>query len=800
MSEPKLYLISVLEDAVESVRTYRDLDLIRQDIQLQDNHIHILHCGFVRPELSGNIELSELLKGRLLYSGALKWALPKSFESTSHPVAVVRIEKVEVPCFLALNHWGYELEEEGVEVLRGVSDEYSAPQLDANVKDTIILAALAVLEDGGNSPLNREEIYALIIEKGYYVFNTPKPVHVLDVQLNRYTLGTGYSKAAADPLFGKMPDGKYFILGNKTGSPSGWVSALAKEEPELCSQVSALGVHDEVSYLAVRDKLPKNLQHRIDHKRFDYLLSGIDQNDPCSILSIAPHWLLAREIVDLNLTVRAKNVLLAEGVRNVGELAEKTRDQLLRLPNMGEKSMVDLSAAIIKKIQDNSPFLDYETKINDDRQAYKEMDHKVSDTPPIPEQMYRQPLITHLERTIDELGEIDRLVLHGRLGANGKVLTLEQIAEKLDVTRERVRQRQKKYVEKIISTEYWDDVIGDRIGQLLVDREEPLLLEMLDLEDEWFKGFDSNFVYLGQTIQMFSENEIRVIDAGDRSVVTRITQNDWDALVKELRSQLKEKASEKIWTRGDINHFFVTCLSEYGARELVPALNEVYAEYLQYENDTAEAILIAYGKSAESAVAAVLSQAECPLHFTEIAKRASELLGKTVDERRAHGAVNKKDVWLFDRGTYGLIDHCPIPESRRKSILRLVEHMLFQGPINKQWHSKNIIEELVRKYPAIPNELDPYVLRMCIEGSGKILFLNRMVWARSDSGMKVGDRIETSDSFIQILEEEGRPLSGHELKRRLSQIRDVAEDMQIHGNDRLVAVAPNVWGLSEWVS
>ena len=109
MSEPKLYLISVLEDAVESVRTYRDLDLVRQDIQMQgqDNRTHILHCGFVRPELSEKFELPELLRGRLLYSGALKWALPKSFKSTSRPVAVVRIEKVDVPCFLALNHWGY---------------------------------------------------------------------------------------------------------------------------------------------------------------------------------------------------------------------------------------------------------------------------------------------------------------------------------------------------------------------------------------------------------------------------------------------------------------------------------------------------------------------------------------------------------------------------------------------------------------------------------------------------------------------------------------------------------------------
>ena len=35
-------------------------------------------------------------------------------------------------------------------------------------------------------------------------------------------------------------------------------------------------------------------------------------------------------------------------------------------------------------------------------------------------------------------------------------------------------------------------------------------------------------------------------------------------------------------------------------------------------------------------------------------------------------------------------------------------------------------------------------------------------------------------------------------KGRASVIRDVAENMQIHGTERLVAVGPNVWGLSEW--
>ena len=49
---------------------------------------------------------------------------------------------------------------------------------------------------------------------------------------------------------------------------------------------------------------------------------------------------------------------------------------------------------------------------------------------------------------------------------------------------------------------------------------------------------------------------------------------------------------------------------------------------------------------------------------------------------------------------------------------------------------------------------------------------------------------------MPILEEAGKPLSDKELKRRLSNIRGVADNMQIHFNERLLNVVPNVWGLS----
>ena len=639
MSALKLYLIVVKNCQVEEIITVRELDVLRQVWNRRSDlgDTAIIHCGFTRPHVEQVVEIPEITTGRVLYSGAVKWALPEIFKHSVNTVTHIKLNETVTPCYLALNQWGYEIGEPEV--------------------DPILL-----------HPVN-----------------------------------------------------------------------------EVGSEVGPI---------------------------------------------------LLRPINDLRLNIRSTNCLAANSIRYIGELVQCTELELLSTPNLGKRSLQEIEDAL------SAHGLSLGTKLKN--WPPSELGETPEDTIDksylvhLNSQVAQLPLIKHLERTLDELDVVDRIILQGRIGYKGKILTLEKIGEKLDLTRERIRQRQKKYIDRIIAQEYWDDMIGIRIGQLLMDREEPLILELLDIEDAWFKGFEDNYIYLANTIQLFSKNAVSVIKAAGRNVVTRIKQNEWDVLVRELHTKLKQKTEEKQWTRSDIRQYLESCLFEYSSQELVPLLYERFDEFLQYEDESPQAYLIAYGKSAEAAVKAVLAQAESPLHFTEIAKRASELLDKEVDERRAHSALNQDDIWLFDRGTYGLIDHCKLPSSKRKNICHVVEHMLYQAPINKQWHSKEIIEQLTAQFPDGSEELDPYVLRMCIERSPKITFLNRMVWARADSGMTIGDRIETTNSFIQILEDAGEPLSAQELKRRLSEIRGVAESMQIHGNERLVAVGTNLWGLREW--
>ena len=703
MSALKLYLIVIKNSHIKEIVTFRELDSLKHAWSKQANmdDTAIIHSGFTRPQTDQYIELPEISSGKVLYSGALKWALPEFYKNSVNAITYIKLDEVLTPCYLALNQWGYEIEDQEDLLLHQIDE--SEPEV-----APILLRPI--------NDLNLSERSA----------NCLRAEYIRDItELVQYT--------------------EFDLL-----------EIPYLEKTSLQEIKDALAAYDLSLGMKLENSQPFELSEKQETK-FVFSLNNRERED------LINNPILRRPIDDLNLTVRSTHCMKANGIRCIGELVQCTEIELLKMPNLGKTSLKNIKDSLAvhdlslgTHLKDWPPFgLGQVPEDAIDKSYLVRLSSQVA----------KSPLINHLEKSLDELDEVDRIILQDRLGYKGKVLTLEEIGEKLDVTRERIRQRQKKYIDRIIAKEYWDDMIGIRIGQLLLDREEPLILELLDIEDAWFKGFDDNYIYLANTIQLFSENAVYVIKAAGRNVVTRISQNEWDVLERELRKSLKQKAEEKLWRRSDIRQYLETSLSEYSSKELVPLLHEIFDEFLQYEDESPFALLIAHGRSAESAVTAVLAQAEGPLHFTEIAKRAGEILGKEVDERRAHNALKRENVWLFDRGTYGLIDHCPLPSSKRQSICRVVEHMLYQAPINKQWHSEEIIDQLTSQFPGVLEELDPYVLRMSIEHSPKITFLKRMVWARADSGMTVGDRIETIDSFIQILEEAGEPLSGQELKR-----------------------------------
>jgi RNA polymerase sigma factor (sigma-70 family) len=792
MAALKLYFVLISEDNPAQISVHRDLLTLNTTWEQTDkaNTVGLVHIGFIRPKLKSPSNLLKF-KGQVLVSVAAKWALPDEYISSVAVVAEMSLSAQIVPLYQLIKGLGFDEAEPGASFQSSVAATGRSGH-------TIAEAALLVLNDAGR-PLSKEEIFSEIIERELYQFGAKKPVSILAVELNRHVINTDYSKPAAEPLFAKFGADRFTSLASTSNELTGWVKQLAIDKPELASLAVSYGIYSEENHIEQATNLPNLLRDQIELQRFAILLPENDITDPISIIKIMPSSLTKMHVSSLTLPVRILNVFGVSNINYLNDLRYLKVEDMLKWPNFGRKSARDLCDNLLESVEKLSEQVDLIESIPSSEA------HASENTPrdETAGEVYQTNLVSslslkeHFKKALSELTDIQRQVIECRTGYAGTVMTLEEVGKLVGVTRERIRQIQKKYVAKIISTEFWDDYIALKIGQLLIDRSEPLYLEMLEVEDPWFEGFMGNYQHLAAIIELFSENEIRVIKIDGATVVSRIKYDVWAECVSYFRKSLKDKVKEKVWTRHDIESVFKAVLSEKGSPELVPLMWGQFKGVLQFEDESDEAKLLSFGLSAESAVQTVLLQAECPLHYSEVAMRATELLGKTIDELRAQNALMNQGAMLYGRGIYGLEKFNPISPRMCNNIRLVVNNIMYDGPLMKQWHASEILSILQAKFSALPEELDIYILSIILRKSDRLVYLNRMVWGRSDSKQSVNDRVDMADAFTQILEKFGGPLKGTEIKERLADIRGVPKTLQLQSTERMIQVGPDFWGLVE---
>lgn len=87
------------------------------------------------------------------------------------------------------------------------------------------------------------------------------------------------------------------------------------------------------------------LQHQLatfvefEHKDLYTSDSGKSTLDP----------ILLRPVDDLELTVRAANCLKAENIYYIGDLVQRTENDLLKTPNLGKKSLMEIKAVLAQR-------------------------------------------------------------------------------------------------------------------------------------------------------------------------------------------------------------------------------------------------------------------------------------------------------------------------------------------------------------------------------------------------------------------------------------------------------------------
>jgi hypothetical protein len=620
--------------------------------------------------------------------------------------------------------------------------------------------------------------------------------------------GFGYQIDDPSPGLPKKPPTIDPSVADGTFAARGWVEQLIAEKPEMDATLRTVGIWDEESYREKESLLSTDERLALALDRFR-TVAGVKPNQTNILdnLHACPNWFLNVELRFLNMTVRTRNVCAAYNLTTIGDLATKGYSGLLKLQNMGQGSVHGLSTLL------------WETFIHGD--ALKRKKWLGADAPNDGPHYVRRPDTVEfklpaapvaaltpaaapepsIESVFDgfiyaaqALTEQERHIWAARLGFRCPQQTLQVTAEQIGVTRERVRQIEVKIYRKVGRNAFWKH-LKEKLSDHLDDRTSPLLLNGISAVDPWFKGVDELKEPLKEVFNHVLHDEFSILDLGETPVITRLPLNQWEKAVNSGKALLREMVSENVsedYARVQIN----AILTQRG-EELRDELWATVRPFAMWTTKPdGQTTLIGYGRTAETVVAAILESAGHPLHYREIYLRSKLVSDREHDERRLHNAASNVAV-LYNRGTYGLLSHCPLTTKELALIEAEVEDIAAGSEPTKQWHTSELLDELLERGFDFDGKLTKYIVNIALRNSKTFSNMRRMVWGYKESWQaSAASRLDMRQAVMALLEEAGCPLSTLEIRERIEGDRGVNNHFQIHPQGNLIRMGSGLWGLA----
>lgn len=665
----------------------------------------VIHVGFGRPPARVFNEVASNNEGRLLVTQGARFVLPLPFKCSVATVAEVD----DLPIFLALEGWGYSIEDPTV---RSISQ-------------------------------------------------------------------TGFSDK------GDTTNGA-----NQVPVARGWVSKFLSVAPEFEENLIQSGIYDEESYLEKEGELQDSIRTSLGQFRYDFLIH--DAADPLDIVRCAPPWLRSLEVGRLSLTVRLGNVFSKNRIEIISDLDHYSEAELFRLKNFGRHSKKHLAEALLEGLRRGVVDIDASMNLFDRGLGHLSEKEIVCSETGEPSAAISLGLVGNLLKTLNEIEERDRKVLLGRMGFNEPPRTLEYLGGDYGITRERIRQIEKRSLERIITMELWDDVMRHRLSAILESREEPLPLFGLEVVDDWFRGTSGRQNVLAYLIDAICEKRFHVLKVGTVSYVSRVDQETWNEKLREAR-QLLESAVDLNWSENECRQTVESFFPDQG-KELAPLLWAEASRLCHFSGSGDSRTLTAYGRGIEQLVQVVLEDSPNPLHTSEVAQMVSEISGRQIGESQIRNAVANVGV-LLGRGTYGLRKHVPLSDAEIEKVAEMAFEIVADQADGRQWHTSELVSELQEIDGTLSERLDKYGLNVALQLKSPLKYLGRLVWVLPEADEQ--HRVDLRDAVIGILDAAGGPLSTGEVNKRLSEFRGVNSTFQIWNRDPVLRVGRGLWGLND---
>ncbi len=567
----------------------------------------------------------------------------------------------------------------------------------------------------------------------------------------------------------------------------GWWLSCAS----VCDDLAKAGVTSDKSYLQLRLGLGADVRQQADLWRLATVINSY-RNSATTIARACPPEFQAVNFDDVDLPVRVRNCLASRGVHTIADLGTLTDKDLLRIQTFGKKSLLDLAHALTKAAESH---IGLQRGLIAKAVTSVAMAERNEPKVEVPDVGLDGALKDLVDRVLAELPKRGRAIIEGRFGISGVTRTLQQIADDFGITRERVRQIERRAIQ-VLRRNGLGVYTERRLADLLKEREEPLYLEVLPGEDSWFKGYEACPVFFASLLRALSNGAVSVFDVNGMNVISKASQENFELARRETLHAIERSVLHRP-TRLEVEVTTEAIARYYKCPELYKVVLKGVTKSCLFVLDSGARTeyLVGFGKSAETLVKAVLEGSDCPLHFRDIHERAEALAGRSLYLRNIHNAAIGTAL-LLGRGTYGLWKHVSIAPTEAKEILEFVENLVMNSGPEKQWHCSDLIEEIAKEGIDAPEELDYYALSALLKRSGRLTYLKRQVWASSKSPARTTqDRVDVQQAVVAILRQAGIPMTSDELQQAVEKHRGVGQFFQIHPEGDLVRVGVALWGL-----
>ena len=497
-----------------------------------------------------------------------------------------------------------------------------------------------------------------------------------------------------------------------------------------------------------------------------------------------------QDVKQLDFSVRTSNCLNSANIEFIGDLVTAKEGDLLRLNAFGRRSLNEIKdklSAIGLHLGMHCPNWPPDQMPAAEALEAKIEIENVEDT---------RTLFEAFSDSFHKCGsDRNAEIFKDRIGISSKRMTLEEVGNKYSVTRERIRQIVAKSVARIIRTEKWDDILRDKINELLNERTEPLYLSKLAIEDPWFEGFSENNLLLENIIVAFSEIEnIDFIDLDGSRVLCRINKDTWAELRRDTLNYL-DQTIEIGHTIDDVEMYVQASVNEAGSRELATPLFDILMRDLNFSLINGDLLLTSVGNTMRSKLNTILQEAAAPLHYEKIAEIYREKFEPEALTRNIHARLSYMGFILFDRGTFGVAKHLNFSALQIADIIQSTEDLILNNTKFKQWHTSEILSALKKKINC--QTLTKYTLGHVLKSSSKLKDVGRLSFKLKSLAEEDSDRIQIKMTIYNVLRDSNCPLTYDKLKELVSEHRGLGDHFLPIANELFSKIDSRTWGLLE---